>query len=961
MFNQDSTVMNLFVDENIISKINEYPSIVVNASEYIENVRMRRFLIITQIKDTKELFKLMWDYGIPHVVVLYHNKNEELLIHYANPYWLQNECGHAVNEIQSQTCNSDNLIKLPKVIKDYNQCTFLFGWHGFLSMGKRDPLEWFTKVTLTQITTMLNAKLRIVNITVKHIKSIVYIIQSCAKKIMSQIFIKDSTLINLFIGENIFWNVNEYPYIAVNASNKIMGVFENHGTNFIMQANLILILKQLLITLLSRTKEVRMGRFLIITQLKDTRELIWFMWFCGIPHVAVLYYDDTKKNEDLVIHIANPYWTENNCGRTVNKVQLHTCTSNDIISFPKIVQNYNRCTFLFGWNGNIEQFNSSRNRFDIFLKTILTHITRILNANVRVTEEEHGDSIVGHSYYFVTSVFNADTDVSKTKIFFYDDIYWFENIMSSIEEYPSIVVNASKKVKGVFENYETNFVMQANTVLTMNQLLMTLLYDKSRSSENVRMGRFLIITQLKNTKQLFWLMWFYRIPYVAVLYYGDTEKNEDLMIHIANPYWTENKCGHEVNKIELHKCNSDNTITFTKIIQEYLCTFIMGWNGDLKTTNRIQVFTISMVSHIASILHANLSITPLTEEQHKNLSEEYSHYFVPSVFNVEADVSRTKIFFYDDIIWFGTKAEKSIITFFIPFYAETWILIFVVFVLVLIIWWQGLLLQHYSNYKVQMFFQSFSQIGSLLCGVSAPSIPKLVCLKILILFYTFYTIHIQTAYTSDMINNLVVPTYKNVINNVYDLADSDLPIFVAYNLFEQLFYADSENFQLYTKIKKKIIPYKDNKEVQNCNFKKFFVLTQRLIYVLKSTAKLKKLTNKFVSNDATGSLKLSFFVYDNPCMATSINRVITLLQEFGFDRKWYEYYYHLDLANRGQEIYMFSYDTSEYTDWAEPLRLKDFVGVFTVFSVGSLTSMLIFGLEILIKKKSLTIDLCFSN
>ncbi|KAF5276952.1 hypothetical protein FQR65_LT16116 [Abscondita terminalis] len=483
----------------------------------------------------------------------------------------------------------------------------------------------------------------------------------------------------------------------------------------------------------------------------------------------------------------------------------------------------------------------------------------------------------------MTQIFSTDSTVIN---FFIE-----ENIISNIYDYPYVVVNASNEIIGVFENYETNFVMQANTILTMKHLLRTLIYDKSRTSENVRMGRFLIITRLKDTRELFWLMWSYRITHVVVIYY-DEDEIEDLIIQTANPYWSENKCGSVVNKIQLYTCNTNDVITFPKIIRKYTqCTFLLGWVGDLevlKSKHRFGSVIQSLVTQIISILHANLSIQAVDKEKHRILGVEYKYYFVTVIFNAQTYYTRTKVYFRDDIIWFGTQAEKSPNTFFIPFNTETWVLIFVVFVVVLIIWWQGLLLQNCNNCKYQIFFQSFSQIASLLFGVSIPIIPKLVCLKILILFYMIYVIHIQTAYTSDMINNLVVPSYEHVINNIYDLANSDLPIFVSVNYTDAMFGADVDNFYLYTKIKKKII---------------------------------------------------------------SVNRAITFLQEFGFDLKTDEDCNRLQDENLSNDFNIyFTYDLSEYTDWAESLRLKDFLAVLIVYSLGSLTSILIFFIEILIKK-----------
>ncbi|KAF5277806.1 hypothetical protein FQR65_LT03787 [Abscondita terminalis] len=531
-----------------------------------------------------------------------------------------------------------------------------------------------------------------------------------------------------------------------------------------------------------------------------------------------------------------------------------------------------------------------------------------------------------------------------------------ENLIANVKGHPYSVINASNAIIGVFENFETNYIIQVKTMSSMKQLLISLLYDDSQQNSEVRMRRFLIITSVKDTSELVRLMWYYRIPFAVVLYYDDDNENEALRIYIANQYSPENWCGKVTNKIESYTCYSNCIITFPQIILNYnKCVFLYGHKGDVdvfKGKNRFESVIKSIITKIAKILNVNLTIAGVTEATHAKYSLRFNNYFASFQFNSIIDESRTKVYFYDDIVWFGTKAKKRFNTFFIPFSTETWFLIFVVFVLVVIIWWQGLVLQNSNNRKVQALLQSFSQIASLLFGVSISVIPKLVCLKFLILFYMIYTIHIQTAYTSDAINDIVLPSFEDVIKNVHGLANSDLPIFMNKNLSSMFGNVDAENFHLYTKIKEKVVTYKDVKEVQNSKFKKFFVVTLNRLYTMRSSEKMKKIRNKFISNDVTGSFKLSFFIKDNPCMLFSINRAITLLQQFGFDKKSYDDCDHFQDPTQRYELHE-EYDIGEYTDWAEPLRFKDFVGVLVVFSVGSVTSVLAFFVEITIKKWNL--------
>ncbi|KAF5302068.1 hypothetical protein FQR65_LT08618 [Abscondita terminalis] len=416
------------------------------------------------------------------------------------------------------------------------------------------------------------------------------------------------------------------------------------------------------------------------------------------------------------------------------------------------------------------------------------------------------------------------------------------NMITNINEVSHIVVNISKEVKGVYDKYATSYILQAKTINMIRFSLDNILNGYlSNNWYQSKMGRFIIITEEKNISAVFEQMWAFLITDLVVLHHDDA--NEELIIYMSNQFLKENECGRKANKIEAQKCSSNINITFPKIIKNYnTCSFLYGVFYDLNFINEMTPLMLSIkltLAEIKNMLNITIYLKKLAPNEHNTIKKQFRRYFTSSLIHFNSDVM-TNIFFYDDLLWFGTKAGKRLNTFFVPFLIETWILIFVVFVLIVLIWRQGLVFQKLNINKIQALFNSFSQTSSLLFGVGLPVIPKPICIKFIILPYLFYIIHIQTAYTSDLTNNLVVPQYEHVINNVEDLAKSDVPIFILNKEHEAYFINDVENFDIYNKIRRKLIKIEDVGETENYNFKSFFVFLPKHLYNLLQKQKAAK-------------------------------------------------------------------------------------------------------------------------
>ncbi|KAF5302071.1 hypothetical protein FQR65_LT08621 [Abscondita terminalis] len=528
-----------------------------------------------------------------------------------------------------------------------------------------------------------------------------------------------------------------------------------------------------------------------------------------------------------------------------------------------------------------------------------------------------------------------------------------ENMIEFTDEHPHVLVNISNKVRQVYDKHGNNFILQARTIYTLEKLIITFLNHNSFKFRENHRGRFIIVTQEKNISEVFLLMWELFASNSVVLHYDDTDKNKDLIIYTSNPFSYPNSCGTKANDIHAEFCDSDVIVRFPKVIKNFGgCNFTFGSYNLEHALSYINPFTYSLHSTLNEIqLMLNLTIRHLfvTSDKHDQEKNRNRHYFGSFQFQRVTNDDRTDIFFYDDWVWFGNQADQSLNTFFTPFFMETWILIVVVFVFVVVIWWRGLVLEKFKDHQLHALFQSFSEISSLLFGVGISVLPKLISLKILILFYLIYIIHIQTAYTSDMINTLVVPKYEHVVSNLHDLVESGIPTMIHDHYYEHYFSSDLENFYVYNEIKRKSIIVQDYNEVKNYSNQKLFILLPKQLYKFNYSTELKKTTNKFISNDITGSMKVSFFMIRGNYLLSSINRVIAFLREFGFYEKAYAD--GCRLRNKTiVQIMDYNLQLSEVDDWSNALRINDFIGLFIILSVGFIASIVILLLEILINR-----------
>ncbi|KAF5277140.1 hypothetical protein FQR65_LT03846 [Abscondita terminalis] len=759
IFEKSSTVVNSFIDKNMITNINDVSHIVVNISNDIKGAydkyatnyivqaktinmiqfslynllnghlsnwhrsKWGKFIIITEEKNISAVFECVWNLLVTDLVVMFHDDvNANVIIYTSNQFTRENRCGSNANKIEAQKCSSDTNIIFPEIIKNYNNCSYIYGtYNGVKNINNITPLMYSTKLTLAEIENMLNISLYVKQLAPNQHDTI----KGQYRRYFASFLIDHSLdgMTDIFFYDDILW-------FGTNAEKRLNTFF----IPFSIKTWILILVVFVLILLIWR-------QGLMLQKLNNDKLQRLFESF--------------SQTSSLLFGVGLPVIPKSICIKLIILpylfyiIHIQTAYTSDLIN-----------------NLVIPQYEGVINNAEDLAKSDIPIL-------IFTTERKA---------YFIEDVENFDIKVmsqifekSSTVINSFID----KNMITNINEVSHIVVNISNEIKGNYDKYATNYIVQAKTINMIEFSLNNVLSGRLSNWHRSKWGKFIVITGEKNISAIFEYTWNFFITDLVVLYYDDN--NENLIIYTSNQFSNENMCGLKANKIEAQKCSSDANIIFPEVIKNYNnCSYIYGMYNNVKNINNITPLMYSMkltLKAIQNMLNITINLKQLAPNAHNFVKNRYRRYFTSGLIDFTSD-GMTDIFFYDDLSWFGTKAEKLLNTFFIPFTIDTWILILVVFVLIVLIWRQGLVFQKLNANKLQPLFESFSQTSSLLFGVGLPVIPKSICIKFIILPYLFYIIHIQTAYTSDLINNLVVPQYEDVINNVEDLAKSDIPIFI---------------------------------------------------------------------------------------------------------------------------------------------------------------------------------------
>lgn len=315
-------------------------------------------------------------------------------------------------------------------------------------------------------------------------------------------------------------------------------------------------------------------------------------------------------------------------------------------------------------------------------------------------------------------------------------------------------------------------------------------------------------------------------------------------------------------------------------------------------------------------------------------------------------VSVSDIVFYNSHLWIVPKPDKkpNFKVLMTIFQLDTWILIFIIFLLIILIWYKIAQLDNdktFSNINRCVF-----DIYMLSFSLGLTIVPKSFKLNTIMLIYILYTFHLNYFYQGKLSGVLTSPSYDSRILNLQQLADSKLKVLVIYHNLETIKKANSS---LAEKIALKTFVFSEKDKIIN---RPQYVMKNRTVALatlsgdLNLTDSYKKeidlIQDAFLPNlEATYQMKKR-----NPILFT-LNNVIRATRECGLHQKW------LSSMRNSNFINIRSNDQS--TNKKVVLKFEHLQGPFYILILGLLLSLLIFIIEIFFKNPFLFLKVLYVN
>ncbi|KAK4873881.1 hypothetical protein RN001_013241 [Aquatica leii] len=388
-------------------------------------------------------------------------------------------------------------------------------------------------------------------------------------------------------------------------------------------------------------------------------------------------------------------------------------------------------------------------------------------------------------------------------------------------------------------------------------------------------GKYVVVTPEKNTTALFQVLWSgFLVKSLLLIYDNNSFPN----IYTCNPYAYENQCGNYVKEYNFQQCTGNTSLQVQDISKNFnknnLSMFLHEYR--FPHDNVYSVLSL-MIQDALNVTISNSMNNMLDDAKSPKL------FMSPPFFYGHPSYDLTNPYFTDNNVWLVPVPSRMspFKALFSVFTIDIWILIIVFMMFSTILWWLVKVFSENNRY-LEKFSFVFIEMVSATINASVNVIPQTTALKILVVSYIVYIIHIQTIYTSNLIRIFTNPPYEESIETLEDLSNSDLPIYSADVL--QSFYKTDTIYQveLSNKILSKIVMIRNHTNFieegarfRNCAF---VVYDQQL---LSQKTDVLLLMKKIVDNRLTGKRDHQFFIRKGSFLLEVINRIIAIGKESG--------------------------------------------------------------------------------
>ncbi|KAF5304824.1 hypothetical protein FQR65_LT07841 [Abscondita terminalis] len=385
-------------------------------------------------------------------------------------------------------------------------------------------------------------------------------------------------------------------------------------------------------------------------------------------------------------------------------------------------------------------------------------------------------------------------------------VYYDEEMFSITDNNPYVVINIQFPLykSSNYKNYHYNYIIHAES---FNHLLYAFNYIQGNKLWHPKLmsdGKLLLITIEEELEKKITALWNTGLINLIVLVYYDSSKT--MRILTSDPQAPKNNCGLNLKEyLTVADCFDQTSIRLPKKYRKY--TNCNVTHMDLAGTNRYHLKLMETVTLILDLFVERLGISLTIYNSNNNdrvfdIFTIYVHYRA-----LFPDNAFTAVFFSDNMVWIVpfSKQIPPIKILQVVFKQNVWICVLVSFVGTSLVWW--LMTKVIS--RTSSISEAFLKVFSITLFGSVDKFDLLWSMKCLFLAYVLYSIHIQTAFTSRLIEILTIPQYEPRIESLTELANSQVTVYVSHNIYEHFFDHQVLNSTLYNKIKKRIVKLND--------------------------------------------------------------------------------------------------------------------------------------------------------
>ncbi|KAK5638516.1 hypothetical protein RI129_012811 [Pyrocoelia pectoralis] len=528
----------------------------------------------------------------------------------------------------------------------------------------------------------------------------------------------------------------------------------------------------------------------------------------------------------------------------------------------------------------------------------------------------------------------------------------------------NITINDINKLQ-----YDGQFIICPKDVSALSREIHTARHIAFRHKRDMGNSKFLVITNTTLLSRVFNVFWHYGINKVISLVYG--QGTTKLVTY--NRYAPENECGRTKKIFIDHGCEEQLlSLSFTNVIHQMnKCPITFQFtpgsvfqHDDNPTALAILYFTPGTVFqyddnptalailYVLEELSHHLNATFQKESfignrNYNDLIKNTSIIILLSQTTPPGSLSVTEPLVRSDILWMVPIAKQifNMNDCLQVFNYDVWIATSVVFICVWLMWF--LIVSRNGGFTFDKLCISFLNVWSLtICGNVVSQLPRSLALRIILLFYLIYVIHIQCAFTSDMSTVLTTPRYDFQIRNLKDLADSQLPIYAHHDCKIGYFSKNNTDRKLYTKLQNSIHgepPDEYIYHLRNLDLNGSYAVITSLEEMRPIEINLNKKIEAYQIRDniINSVYSIRFCMLIDHYFLTTLSTFISRLVESGIhDKRKNDFY------NQGQ----YYTEKAPKMEEDDAITLKHLVFIFIFLGIGLCTACVVFCFELVLNK-----------